>query len=796
MTMSRYTSIAVSGPLRRTFTYRVPSGFGNLLPGQRVLVPFGRSRKVGFLLGDTKPPADVHIKDIIRPIDIESRFCNELFRFCLWMADYYFANPADCLMAALPPAFKKNIEPRYLWSDSGPGSLPDSMKSLYKRGGKLTRKSIEKIEAEHPDLLSELLNETTITEHWPEDQTEPQRQVEGYRAAAREIWDRHFERRKQSFSRFDDVRSRARLRSEGWTDYHIRTAANNGALEPVYAEGSAPILDFIEPRENLRGLILNPEQQVAFRAVEQNLSEGFKPFLLHGVTGSGKTIVYCHICREAVRRGKTALVLTPEIALTSTTLAYFRGFFGDRVTVIHSAMTDRERLDSWRGIQKGEFNIVLGPRSAIFAPLTNLGVIIVDEEHDGSYKQDDPAPRFHGRDSAIMRAKMANVPVVLGSASPSMESFHHAREGRYRLLRLTQRPKGASLPVVRIVDMKTDRLRGDLPYLSYSLKKAVQARLMKNEQVILYLNRRGHSPQLKCVECGLVSKCPNCRVNLTYHRVGGKLSCHYCGHMLGRYDRCPSCGGHDFLYLGVGTQKVEENIPRLFEGVTAVRLDSDSASGRKKAYQILTGFASGSSNMLLGTQMVTKGLDLPNVTLVGVLSADQSLDWPDFRASEKAFARLLQVAGRSGRSENPGEVFIQTYYPEHEVVCDAARQDYDGFFDREIASRKDLSYPPFTRLVNFVLSGSKEDKLRAESLDFRSRLSETINRSAVKATVLGPAPCPMYRLRGRYRRHLFIKTAQIVKFVRGLYEWESRESRFKLPSSIRLTVDVDPDDMM
>ncbi len=443
MTMSGYASVAVSGPPRRTFTYSLPSAVGKLLPGHRVLVPFGRSRKIGFFLKETVPPADIHIKDIIRATDIESRFSDELFRFCLWMADYYFANPADCLTAALPPAFKKNIEPRYYWSDSGPGLLPDSMKSLYRGGKRLTRKTIEEIRTDRSDLFSELLNQSIILEQWPEQQGESERRIEGYRAAPSEVWDLHFEHRKQSPARFDDVRSRARLRSEGWTDYQLRTAISAGTLEQVYAEGPAPILDFIQPRERLHELNLNPEQQAAFQTVEQSLGKGFKPFLLHGVTGSGKTIVYCHICREVVRRGKTALVLTPEIALTSTTLAYFRGFFGDRVTVIHSAMTDRERLDSWRGISQGDFNIVLGPRSAIFAPLTNLGAIIVDEEHDGSYKQDDPAPRFHGRDSAIMRAKMANVPVVLGSASPSMESFQHAREGRYHLLRLTQRPKGA-----------------------------------------------------------------------------------------------------------------------------------------------------------------------------------------------------------------------------------------------------------------------------------------------------------------------------------------------------------------
>ncbi len=796
MTMSKYASVAVSGPPRRTFTYRIPADSPQLSPGQRVLVPFGRLRKVGFFLGFTQPPPDMEIKAIHRVIDHGNYFSKELFDFCLWLADYYFANPADCLTVALPPVFRKNSAPDYYWSGGDSESLPTSVKSLFKPNGKLSKKTLDKLALSNPRMLTTLMSENTIIERWPDEFTTERKRLLGYKAVSSPAWDDYFERKKEKLDAFDGVKNRALLLSEGWTEYQIRAAVTAGILETVHAEDPLPLLDFIQPRKNLREIKINDEQQDALSILTKSLDEGFKPFLLHGVTGSGKTIVYCHLCEAAVAQGKTALVLTPEIALTSTTLAYFRGFFGDTVTVIHSAMTDNERLESWRGIRQGRYKIVVGPRSAAFAPLPDLGLIIVDEEHDGSYKQDDPAPRFHGRDSAIMRAKINDIPILLGSASPSLESYHNAREGRYRLLKLTRRPGGATLPVVRIVDMRHDRLRGDLPYISYSLKKAVQQRLDNDEQVIIYLNRRGHSPQLKCADCGQVAQCPNCRVYLTYHRVGGKLSCHYCGYLLSHHDTCASCQGNNFHYRGVGTQKVEENIPRLFKNAAAVRLDSDSASGRKKAYQILTEFSSRKSNLLLGTQMVTKGLDLPHVTLVGVLSADQSLDWPDFRASEKAFSRLLQVAGRSGRSENPGEVLIQTFYPEHEVIADAARQDYEGFFDREIASRKELDYPPFTRIVNFILSDAEEEKLQKESLSFRDRLLTMIEQSKLDVRLLGPTPCPMYRLRGRYRRHLFVKTRQVVRFVRALADWESHEARFKVPSSMRITVDVDPDDMM
>jgi len=320
-------------------------------------------------------------------------------------------------------------------------------------------------------------------------------------------------------------------------------------------------------------------------------------------------------------------------------------------------------------------------------------------------------------------------------------------------------------------------------------------RLARDEQVILFLNRRGYSPQLKCAECGEVPLCPPCQVRLTYHKVGHKLSCHYCGYVDSRYETCARCGSAEFIHIGAGTQKVEENLPRLFEGARAMRLDSDTAAGRTGVYTILSDFAAGKGNLLLGTQMVTKGLDLPDVTLVGVLSADASLDMPDFRASEKAFSRLLQVAGRSGRADKPGEVLIQTWYPEHDVIVEAASQDYDRFYRREIEARRPLAYPPFSRLVNFVLSDRDENRLQGTALEFRERLDEHMRQAGATGQILGPAPCPMPHLKGLYRRHLFVKTSRVVALVRMLTDWERRDVRFKLPASTKLVVDVDPDDM-
>jgi len=794
--MTRYVSVAVPGPLKKTFTYFLPASIPSLSPGQRLLVPFGRTRMVGFFLGPAQPVAGVKIKPIIRAIDTHSYFSRELFEFCIWMADYYFANPADCLIAALPSVFKKNRPARLRWTDGNHPPLPETIAPLSKPGKTVSAATAEKISSHKHGLMKELVEQGFIDEEWPDESDLERRSVAGYRAAGPDAWTDYFSNRKFQPQPHDGVRTRAQLKASGWSDHYIRGAVGHSVLIPVHQEDPTRLLDFILPRENLGLIQLNEEQQAAFDRVRAALDTGFKSFLLHGITGSGKTIVYCHLCREVLDAGRTALVLTPEIALTSTTLAYFRGFFGDTVTVIHSAMTDKERLESWRGIRQGRYKIVLGPRSAVFAPLKDPGLIIVDEEHDSSYKQDDPAPRFHGRDSAVMRARINEIPILLGSASPSMESYHNAVTGRYELLELTRRPGNATLPIVRIVDMRKDRIRGDLPYVSWQMKKEVESRLALDQQVILYLNRRGHSPQLKCADCGHVATCPNCSVRLTYHRVGRKISCHYCGYLLTGYDTCAKCGGTDLLYLGVGTQKVEENIPRLFNGATATRLDSDSAAGRQKAYQILADFSQHKSNLLLGTQMVTKGLDLPDVTLVGVLSADMSLDLPDFRASEKTFARLLQVAGRSGRAEVPGEVLIQTFYPESDVIHDAARQDYRAFYEREIESRKSLAYPPFTRIINFILATTDEKKLEEAALCFAGQVREKAADSSLSIQLLGPAPCPLYYLRGKYRRHLLVKTRQAIKIVRMLVGWEASSANLGLPSSVRLIVDVDADDMM
>jgi primosomal protein N' (replication factor Y) len=789
-------TVAVSGPLRRTFTYHVPDDLAPLQPGQRLLVEFGRARTIGFYLGEPTSAPVVKTKPIIRLLDPASFYPRELFDLCLWISDYYFANPADCLLCALPPPLKTRRPVELRWGESMPESISEKIRPFFRPGKKLSSVTLDGLRRFGRETVAKLIVAGALVEHWPQPGTRKTARVRGYRTVNHDRWPTFFGRRRFQPEPFTGELDSDRLRKDGWTEHYLRLAVSAGLLQPIAEFKEDDILSFVTPRREVADLVPNAEQQEAIDRLVSAPRSTFRVTLLHGITGSGKTLVYCHVARKVIERGQSVLVLTPEIALTGASLAYFRGFFGDLVTVIHSAMTERERLESWQGIRQGKYRVVVGPRSALFAPLVNPGLIVVDEEHDSSYKQVDPSPRFHGRDAAVMRARLNRIPVILGSASPSLESYHNARAGKYDLITLTERPVGAVLPHVTVVDMSTQRLHGDTPYLSFVLKKEIDRRLDSDQQTILFLNRRGYSPQIKCAKCGHVPVCPNCEIKLTYHKARHSLICHYCGHAEPGYHSCEKCRSTSFIYPGTGTQKVEEHVARLFEQGRVLRFDSDTASGRKNAHQLLHEFAARRYNLLLGTQMVTKGLDLPGVTLVGVLSADLGIDLPDFRAGEKTFARLLQVAGRSGRGSHPGDVFIQTYYPESEVIRDAARQDYVAFFEREIESRRAHGFPPFGRLVRFVLASRNRPEVEDAAAHFSAQLANRCADHGLKADLLGPTACPIGLLRGLTRRHLIARTTRPMEMGRLLTAWESEQARFGLSAGVKISVDVDPDDMM
>ena len=479
---------------------------------------------------------------------------------------------------------------------------------------------------------------------------------------------------------------------------------------------------------------------------------GYFPYLLFGVTGSGKTEVYMELIEDALNKGKTSIVLVPEISLTPQMVLRFQKRFGDNIAAIHSALSDGEKYDEWRRIVKGEAKIVIGARSAIFAPLNNIGMIIIDEEHSDSYKQDDSNPRYNAKDIALLRGKYHNCPVIMGSATPSLEVFARAKKGVFKLLELPNRINGKSLPHINIVDMN-EMISKTKGHFSPVLLEAISARLLKNEQIILLLNRRGYSSFVTCKNCGYTFKCPNCDITLTYHKSSRTLRCHYCGYGTKVYDTCPECHEKSINDLGVGTEKVEEELNKLFPESRILRMDFDTTSRKGMHEKMIKDFKNHEYDILLGTQIVSKGLDFDNVTLVGVINADTSLNIPDFRSSETTFSLLAQVAGRAGRSDKEGEVIIQTFNPEHYAIQYTKKHDYLGFYNREMSIRRELKYPPYYYICYVKISGKDNKYIYEDSL----KITKLFHNKLINMIILGPSPCTIFKLNNIYRYGIILK---------------------------------------
>jgi primosomal protein N' (replication factor Y) (superfamily II helicase) len=581
-----------------------------------------------------------------------------------------------------------------------------------------------------------------------------------------------------------------------------QTALDNQTLRALVKRGLAELHEEAVVRDPhadeqfiaTSNLILNEEQTRALKEVTQTLDapENARPILLHGVTGSGKTEIYLQAIRATLDRGRTAIVLVPEISLTPQTVERFKGRFAeaqDAVAVLHSHLSEGERHDEWHKIHSGRARIVIGARSAIFAPLKNLGLIVVDEEHETTYKQEE-APRYHARDVAVVRARMEKCVVVLGSATPSLESYHNASIGKYRLATLTQRVDEKQMPLIRIVDLRQERRKEKAAaILSEKLRAAIADRLEKREQTILFLNRRGFSTSLLCSNCGEARNCPNCSVALTFHRhpaVAGRLSCHLCGHTAAVPKKCPACGQDALIYYGFGTEKVESTVAQIFPKAVVRRMDADSMT-RKEAYrETLRNFRTGKIDILVGTQMIAKGLHFPNVTLVGIINADLALHLPDFRAGERTFQLLTQVAGRAGRGETPGEVFVQTYTPFSPSIQFARHHDFTGYFQQELEFRERCEFPPFKHAILITIRSAHEGRAKLSAETLQRRLKEALPEEFI----LGDAtPAPLEKLQGQFRFHILIRGEAIMRLSRLI-----RETLDKLPfpEDVTVTVDIDP----
>jgi primosomal protein N' (replication factor Y) len=532
--------------------------------------------------------------------------------------------------------------------------------------------------------------------------------------------------------------------------------------------------------------IPNKEQEEVLKEINACVEEGkHKVFLLHGITGSGKTEIYLQTMENVLSKGKTGIILVPEISLTPQTVERFRSRFGDRVAVFHSRMLQSARFTEWKRIKDGQARMVVGPRSAVFSPFEDPGVFIVDEEHEPSYKQED-VPRYHAREVAIERARAAGAPVILGSATPSLESYHKTVMGEYRLVELTQRIEEKKLPKVKLVDMRMEfETRSGKSVISRVLAEGLQKDIAKKQQALIFINRRGYSTFVNCQKCGYILKCSKCDSPMVFHQAKAELICHYCNRRMAPPGICPSCNDEKLMYRGTGTQKVETELKKILPGVRIERMDSDTMSKRGAHDRVLQDFTDHKIDIIVGTQMIAKGLDFPKVTQVGVISADANLNLPDFRSGERTFNLITQVAGRAGRSDLGGEVIVQTFTPEHYAISMAAKHDYNSFYLREIEARRQLMFPPFVSLVKITVRSQKEENV----VKVAGRLAETLKKKIPSIDMLGPAPAPMTKLRGYYRWNVLIKSKDREEIVKKL---RVALKGFRKGSGVFMAVDIDP----
>jgi primosomal protein N' (replication factor Y) len=751
-TATRFVQVALPLPLFQTFTYAVEDGLANpIAVGSRVVVPLRNDREVGICVGLTDiSPLKKKPKPVLESPDALPAVGGSLLELCRWMADYYIVPLGVVLRTVLPAAL------------TGADTPTPARKT----------RRIVKIGADIPSLLER---------------------------------DKTFARSKQQRAVFEMIESHGGRTSVEHLNEQLDFSP--AVLKSLEKRGLISVEEEEVERDPFaqRGgisptrLVPTPIQQHAVD--EMANADAGTVFLLHGITGSGKTLVYIELLRRIVdERGQTAIVLVPEIALTPQTVDRFRAAFGDRIAVLHSALSEGERYDAWLALKRGDKRIVVGARSAVFAPLENLGAIIVDEEHESSYKQGE-TPRYHAREVAIVRAKAERAITVLGSATPSLETWSNAMSGKYTLLTLPDRVGGGRLPSVEVIDLRktavdyTAMAQGGVDYgavIREPLHDAIVETMSRSEQSILLLNRRGYSSFIQCIDCGAVATCPHCSITLTHHRNPERLVCHYCLHKEDPRPDCARCGGRNLKQRGLGTQQVERLLVERFPSARIARMDVDTTSGKWAHTRILDRVAAGEVDILLGTQMIAKGLDFPNVTLVGVVDADVGINLPDFRASERCFQLLSQVSGRAGRGAKGGKVLIQTRLPNHHAVRYAVAHDYTSFVREELQGRKDPPYPPNVRLANIVFSGLVEESTAKLAIRGGEWLRELIStRTGDQVTVVGPAPCPIERIKSRWRWHVLLKSDQPGELTRvSRYFME----RFGIPSTaqLRVTLDRDP----
>ncbi len=806
--MQKVAKVIVDVPTMQTdqpFTYLVPENLNEQLAvGMRVEVPFGNGNRhvQGFVLAIEPMAAtvldetNVQLKELVAVLDLKPVLNTEMLALADYMKEKTFAFKITCLQTMLPSVMRADYQKYIYLTDELSEELQDQL--FY---------GLEEIswdQAQERGLLPQLmaLRKQQKVDIRYEVTTRNKVKMVRFIQAAKEFEQleeirlglRKGAKKKEQLLYYlqrlgtEKVTAVKEMKELGFSTALLNEAAKNGWLTFIEKEAYRdPFAN--QTFEKTTALSLNAEQQVAVETILQSVQEQqSQTYLLEGITGSGKTEVYLQVIAEVLNQGKTAIMLVPEISLTPQMVQRFKSRFGEHVAVMHSGLSQGEKYDEWRKIERGEAEVVVGARSAIFAPIENIGVIIIDEEHEASYKQEE-TPRYHARDLAIWRSEYHHCPVVLGSATPSLESRARAQKNVYQRLRLTQRAnQAATLPTIDVVDMRQEVENGNVSSFSMSLQEKLQERLEKNEQSVLLLNRRGYSSFVMCRDCGYVLPCPNCDISLTLHMDSKTMKCHYCGHEERIPYRCPNCGQDKIRYYGTGTQKVEEELQTLLPDSRILRMDVDTTRRKGAHEKILRTFGEGQADILLGTQMIAKGLDFPNVTLVGVLNADTALNLSDFRSSERTFQLLTQVSGRAGRAEKPGEVIIQSFNPEHYAIQLAKAQDYEDFYTKEMYIRHRGDYPPYYFTVQITASHPEENEAAKQMFQIARKLKQGLSPQAI---LLGPTPNAIMRVNNRYFYQVIIKYKQ-EPMLQPLLKEILTDTQRATARGLKLSIDAEP----
>lgn len=794
--------IIVDVPTAQTnipYSYGIPSTLTEIIRvGMRVLVPFGRRQVVGFVVKITdQNKYQGKLKNIIAPVDLKPILNEELLRLAKWMAEDTYSFLISCLQTIIPGGMRTKAKKFISVRDE----ITLRNNSDIFNGQTRIEYSTKKFDKTQLVKISRLINEGLVSEEYNlsnHAQRLTQNAVKTSKSKS-ELTDIQAALPKNAKAQFkllellkNDKKPilQSQLADQKITGATLKLAEQRGWLTRIkVTQNRNP---FTAPVTKTTPLTLNKEQKIAVETINKSVDRNENQiYLLQGVTGSGKTEVYLQVIANALQAGKTAMLLVPEITLTPQIVERIRSRFGDQVAMMHSSMSVGERFDEWRRVENGSAKVVVGVRSAVFAPLKNIGVIIMDEEHDSSYKQEEN-PRYQTRDVAKWRGEYHNCPVILGSATPSLETRARAGKGVYKRLVLAHRINDQALPNVEIVDMKQEIANGPDSDLSADLIAAISTKLERHEQVILMLNRRGYSSFVLCRTCGFVPKCPNCDISLTYHKDKGQLQCHYCGFSRPMPHKCDQCGSTKLRQFGMGSQKLEETVKRLFPNSRVLRMDVDTTKKKGSHERIIRQFSDQKADILVGTQMIAKGLDFPNVTLVGVLNADTGLEFPDFRSSERTFELLTQVAGRAGRADKVGQVIIQTFNPDHYAILLAQSQNYEEFYQTEMRVRHAGKYPPYFFTVKITISSAEEKRVVAQSFAILNQLKQRLSPSAI---ILGPTPKVIKRVNNRYYYQIIVKYRQesnLNDTLNELLQYAQKTTK----TGIQIGIDNEPIDFM